>query len=79
MAYPAVAELALRVNSVGRSSSVVYEVGIFENGKDAVRAVGELIHVFVDRESGKPSVDGMQSSIRQALLTIMATNLNSKI
>ena len=46
ISFPAVAELALRVNHIG-SSSVTYEIALFEKGEDDVRSVGELVHVFV--------------------------------
>ncbi|KAF7538120.1 hypothetical protein G7Z17_g12697 [Cylindrodendrum hubeiense] len=66
IAYPAVAELALRVNKLGRSS-VTYEVAVFERGVDAVRAVGEFVHVFVDRATGRPAQSGMGDFLRQGL------------
>src|SRR5436309_4167165 len=48
VAYPAVVELGLRVLKLGKSS-VLYEVGIFEQGQDTVKAVGGFIHVFVEQ------------------------------
>lgn len=66
MAYPAVADLALRVNKLGRSS-VTYEVGLFERGVDEVKAVGEFIHVFVDRGTGRPVKSGMDGALRRGL------------
>lgn len=66
IAYPAVAELALRVNKLGRSS-VTYEVAVFERGVDAVCAVGEFVHVFVDRATGRPAKSGMGDALRQGL------------
>ncbi|TFK45699.1 thioesterase thiol ester dehydrase-isomerase [Heliocybe sulcata] len=52
LAYPAVLELGLRVNKLGRSS-VEYEVGVFEEGEEALAAVGGYTHVFVDSASRK--------------------------
>lgn len=66
LAYPAVAELALRVNRLGRSS-VTYEVACFEKGVDGVRAVGEFVHVFVLRATGKPAPSGMGERLRTGL------------
>jgi acyl-CoA thioester hydrolase len=43
IAYPGVAELGLRVNKLGKSS-VTYEVGIFEQGVDEVKAVASWSH-----------------------------------
>lgn len=51
--FPAVAELGLRVNKLG-NSSVVYEVGIFEEGIESVCAVGSFVHVFVGKNERKP-------------------------
>ena len=45
-------QLGLRVNNLG-SSSVAYEVGIFQKGEDGPAAVGGYTHVFVDRISRK--------------------------
>ena len=45
-------ELGLRVNKLGKSS-VVYEVGVFKEGTEAVSAVGGYTHVFVHNTSRK--------------------------
>lgn len=66
IAYPAVAELALRVNKLGKSS-VTYEVALFEKGAPEVKAVGEFIHVFVDRKTGRPVAEGMAEDLRRGL------------
>ncbi|KAH8884212.1 thioesterase superfamily protein-like protein, partial [Thozetella sp. PMI_491] len=63
IAFPAVAELALRVNRLG-ASSVTYEIALFEKDVDAVRSVGQFVHVFVDRDTGRPSLKGMEGSLR---------------
>lgn len=68
--FPAVIDLALRVNKLGRSS-VTYEIGVFESGHDEVKAVGEFIHVFVDRDSRKPSKQGMAHELKRGLSSIM--------
>jgi acyl-CoA thioester hydrolase len=66
IAFPAVAELALRVNKLGKSS-VTYEIALFEKGNKAVKSVGQIIHVFVDRDSGRPTSQGMNLALRQGL------------
>jgi acyl-CoA thioester hydrolase len=53
LAYPRPVEAGLRVTSIGRSS-VRYEVGLFDEGSDAVAAQGHFIHVYVDRKSNRP-------------------------
>ena len=66
VAYPAVVDLGLRVLKIGKSS-VLYEVGIFEQGQDAVKAVGGFIHVFVEQNGRRPAKDGMDRQTRQGL------------
>ncbi|KAK1447954.1 thioesterase superfamily protein [Colletotrichum cuscutae] len=48
IAYPAVAQLALRVNKLGKSS-VTYEIALFEKG---------FTHVFVERSTGRNAEGG---------------------
>jgi acyl-CoA thioester hydrolase len=61
----------MRVNKLGKTS-VEYEVGIFEQGKDDVRAVGGFMHVFCDQDTGRPMPNGMSDHIREPLEAIMA-------
>jgi len=72
ISFPAVAELGLRVNSIGKSS-VTYEIALFEKGVEAVRSVGEFIQVFVDRDTGRPNAKGMNDVLRQGLQAILST------
>lgn len=78
IAYPAVAELALRVNKLGKSS-VTYEVALFERGADEVKAVGEFVHVFVERSTGRPAKSGMNDDLRRGLERIYVTSEDSKL
>ena len=66
ISFPAVVELGLRVNKLGKSS-VEYEVGVFEEGQEEVRAVGGFTHVFVGRENRRPEAEGMTRDIRDGL------------
>ena len=52
LSFPQVLDLGLRVNKLG-SSSVSYEVGVFEEGKDSPAAIGGYTHVFVGSDSRK--------------------------
>lgn len=70
IAFPAVAELALRVNKLGRSS-VTYEVALFQRGVDSVKSVGELVHVFVDRKTARPASAGMDERLRSGLQNLL--------
>ncbi|KAK1238498.1 hypothetical protein MKX07_006644 [Trichoderma sp. CBMAI-0711] len=66
IAYPAVAEVGVRVIKLG-NSSVTYEVALFEKGCDEVKAVGGFVHVFVERATGRPPKNGMKTQLREAL------------
>lgn len=46
---------------------MTYEIAVFEKGKPEVKAVGEFVHVFVDRETGRPGAEGMGDSLRKGL------------
>jgi acyl-CoA thioester hydrolase len=78
ISFPACAELALRVNHIG-TSSVTYEIALFEKGVEAVKSVGQFIQVFVDRDSGRPNVNGMNSIIRQGLEKILINPVKSML
>ncbi|KAK3383928.1 HotDog domain-containing protein [Lasiosphaeria ovina] len=70
IAFPACAELALRVNRIG-NSSVTYEIALFEKGVNSVKAVGEFIQVFVDRTTKRPNLNGMSTPLREGLRSIL--------
>lgn len=54
LAYPEKLQGALRVNKLG-NSSVEYGLAIFREGEDAAAAEGYFTHVFVDRQSRRPT------------------------
>ncbi|KAI4783329.1 Thioesterase/thiol ester dehydrase-isomerase [Aureobasidium sp. EXF-3400] len=64
--FPALIDLGLRVKKLGKSS-VTYEIGVFERGVEEVKAVGEFVHVFVDRESRRPRAEGMTPTMKEQL------------
>ncbi|KDQ49268.1 hypothetical protein JAAARDRAFT_42995 [Jaapia argillacea MUCL 33604] len=68
LSYPQVLDLGLRVNKLG-SSSVAYEVGVFEQGKITPAAVGGYTHVFVDSQSRKSTQMGEE--IRKGLQRLL--------
>ncbi|KAK0116907.1 hypothetical protein ONS96_012753 [Cadophora gregata f. sp. sojae] len=70
IAFPAIAELALSVKKLGKTS-VTYEIALFERGVEEVKSVGELVHVFVDRESGRPAASGMNSILKEGLQKLL--------
>ena len=69
-AYPSVLDLGLRAVNLGRSS-VKYEVGVFEQGKEGVRAVGGSVHVFVEQDNRRPSKHGMEPAMRKGLTELL--------
>ncbi|KAI2618152.1 HotDog domain-containing protein [Hypoxylon sp. NC1633] len=71
ISYPKIAELCLRVNKLGKSSAV-YEVALFEKGVEQAKAVGEFVHVFVDRATQRPNLNGMNAQLRQCLEKLLA-------
>jgi len=69
--YPSVLDLGLRTVKMGKSS-VMYEVGFFEQGSEQVKAVGGFTHVFVEQNGRRPSKDGMETSVRDGLEKILS-------
>lgn len=54
LAFPDVVTAGLRVAKLG-SSSVRYEVGLFRNAEEQAAAEGFFIHVYVDRQTRRPT------------------------
>ena len=52
---------------------MTYEVGVFERGKEDVRAVGGFVHVFVERGSGRTVKAGIEGVARDGLERILVT------
>ena len=67
-------ELGLRVNKLG-TSSVSYEVGVFEQGKDTPAAVGGYTHVFVEHDTRKSAAmgDKLKGGLKKLLVNKDAT------
>jgi acyl-CoA thioester hydrolase len=68
VAYPEKLIGAFRVDRLGKSS-VDYSVGIFKQDEDTASAVGCLTHVFVDRDTQKPTP--IQGEMREAMVSAM--------
>ena len=60
-------EAGLRVAHLG-GRSVKYEIGLFKQGKETPAAIGWFVHVFVERETMRPTA--MPEGIRKALESI---------
>ena len=54
LAFPRNVEAGIRVAHVGKSS-VRYEIGLFEEGEALSAAFGHFVHVYVDRETRRPT------------------------
>jgi acyl-CoA thioester hydrolase len=54
LAFPQDVVAALRVAHVG-SASVRYEIGLFAPGSDQAAAQGHFVHVYVDRDTRRPT------------------------
>jgi acyl-CoA thioester hydrolase len=67
MGYPDLITSGLRVARLG-TSSVRYEVGLFRNDAQTAAAEGFFIHVYVDRQTRRPSP--MDARLRSALMAI---------
>ncbi|MFZ6658938.1 acyl-CoA thioesterase [Undibacterium sp. TJN19] len=72
VAFPDVVEAGVSVTKLG-NSSVRYEVGIFKNQDDSAAAQGHFVHVYVDRQSRRPSA--IPDAMRQLLQTIEAKSV----
>ncbi|KAG1743711.1 thioesterase [Suillus paluster] len=75
LSFPQVLDLGLRVVKLG-TSSVTYEVAVFEEGKDVPAAVGGYTHVFVERGSRKSAP--MATPLREGLSRLLSTNESSE-
>ncbi|QJE74435.1 acyl-CoA thioesterase [Aerophototrophica crusticola] len=54
VAFPDDLEVGIVVAHLG-TSSVRYEVGVFKAGADSPAAAGHFVHVYVDRETRRPT------------------------
>ena len=53
LGFPSKVTVGLRVGRLG-TSSIRYEIGLFEEQAEEASAQGHFIHVYVTRESGRP-------------------------
>lgn len=69
VAFPDVLDAGLRVAHVG-NSSVRYEIALFKAGEEQAAALGHFVHVYVDRESRRPTRidDGFREVLQQLVV-----------
>ncbi|KAJ4293290.1 hypothetical protein N0V90_008572 [Kalmusia sp. IMI 367209] len=75
--YPGMLDLGLRVVKLGKNS-VMYEVGFFKEGEEAVKAVGGFVQIWVERGSGKAPEEGLEKGVRQKLEELMQPGLKER-
>ena len=68
ISFPDSVHAGLRVAKLG-SSSVRYEVGLFRNDDPLASAQGHFVHVYVDRESRRPTA--LPETLRSALSRLL--------
>ena len=69
LAFPDTVDAGLRVGKLGRSS-VRYEIGLFRQGTEQPAAEGWFVHVFVDRQTRKPTP--IPEPLRQTLTALLS-------
>lgn len=74
LSYPDVVECGLRVVKLGKTS-VMYEVGVFREGEEGVKAVGGSSHIWVEQSGpgvlGRPLKEGMPVEMRRGYERVM--------
>ncbi len=68
--FPDVLDAGLRVAKLG-NSSCRYEIAIFKEGDDTPSAAGYFVHVFVDKETTRPTP--ITGQMRVALEKLLVT------
>ena len=68
--YPGMLDVGLRVVKIG-NSSVMYEVAVFQQGEEQVKAVGGFTQIWVDRATNKVTPEGVPKSIREPLKPLL--------
>jgi acyl-CoA thioester hydrolase len=64
LSFPQIIDAGLRVARLG-TSSVTYDIGLFERGEDEPAATGYFVHVWVERATRRPT--SVPAAIRSAL------------
>jgi acyl-CoA thioester hydrolase len=62
--YPDLIQIGIKVVHLG-NSSVKYEVAVFRNDENIASALGHFVHVYVDRNTNKPTP--IPSNVRAVL------------
>ena len=68
LTFPQIVDAGLRVTHLG-TSSVTYDIGLFERGREEPAATGYFVHVWVERATRRPTE--VPASIRAALMPLL--------
>lgn len=63
-------DIGLRVAKIGKSS-IMYEVAVFQEGAEEVKAVGGFTQIWVKRATNKVTGEGVPRSIREPLKPLL--------
>ncbi len=69
MGFPDVVHVGLKVVHLG-TSSVRYQIGLFRNDEPRASAVGEFVHVYVERAANRPVA--LPEAVRDVLRQLLA-------
>lgn len=67
--FPEVITAGIRIEKIG-SSSVIYTIGLFKEGRTDAAAQGRFVHVLVDRKTRRPTP--IRDNLRTALSKLRA-------
>ena len=67
VSFPDLVTVGLKVLHLG-NSSVRYEIAVFRNEQDEASAVGEFVHVYVDRNTNRPVP--IPANVREVLVPL---------
>ena len=68
--YPGMLDVGLRVVKMGKSS-VMYEVGVFQEGSEQVKAVGGFIQIWVERTSNQVTDEGVPAWVKEPMKPLL--------
>ena len=68
LSFPQIIDAGLRVTRLG-TSSVTYDIGLFERDEHAPAATGYFVHVWVERSTRRPTP--VPAAIRSALAPLL--------
>jgi acyl-CoA thioester hydrolase len=68
--YPGMLDVGLRIVKLGKSS-IMYEVGVFQESSEQVKAVGGFIQIWVERASNRVTEEGVPAWVKDPLKPLL--------